>query len=115
YHLPAVLRSRGNVNKEILENTIRGVINRHEVLRTVITEYEGQGYQQIIPADNWALGIRTDLTGREDKPTLSKYISGLINKPFDLSTDYMLRADIIALDDQEHMLVVTMHHIASDG
>jgi amino acid adenylation domain-containing protein/non-ribosomal peptide synthase protein (TIGR01720 family) len=113
YHLPAVLRLKGSLNREILEKTLRAVINRHEVLRTVILEHDGQGYQQIIGADSWALGISEELTGGTED--LTQLISNLITKPFDLSADYMLRADLIRLDVNEHILVVTMHHIASDG
>ena len=113
YHLPSVLRLKGSLNQEALKNTLRAVIERHEILRTVIREHDGRGYQHIMPADNWSLGIIEELSGGE--AGLSQYIGCLINKPFDLSADYMLRADLIKLDDQDHVLVVTMHHIASDG
>jgi amino acid adenylation domain-containing protein len=113
YHLPAVLRLKGELNKEALEQTLQTIINRHEVLRTVIREQEGQGYQQILPADNWSLGITEELVVGETR--LSTYITELISKPFDLSGDYMLRADLVMLNQDEHILVVTMHHIASDG
>ena len=79
----------------------------------MIGEHQGQGYQQIIPADHWTLGI-TKKTGT-DETELSAYISGLISKPFDLSKDYMLRAELIETEKEDHVLVVTTHHIASDG
>ena len=113
YHLPAVLRLKGELNREALERTLRHIISRHEVLRTVIREYEGQGYQQIMMADNWSLGITEALSAEQEG--LSSNIGGLISKPFDLSKDYMLRADLIKTGQEEHILVVTMHHIASDG
>ena len=74
----------------------------------------GQSYQQIMPADNWSLTITEDLA-KEKQENLSSYIKDLIRKPFDLSADYMLRADLVRLDDQEHILVVTMHHMVADG
>ncbi len=46
---------------------------------------------------------------------LQQYIQELIREPFNLSWDYMLRASLIKLHDEEHVLVVIMHHIASDG
>jgi len=113
YHTPAVLRLKGELNKEALEQTLRSVIDRHEVLRTVIKEHEGRGYQQIMSPANWTLGITDGVAGGETG--LSKCIAGLINKPFGLSEDYMLRADLIRLSPEDHILVVTMHHIASDG
>ena len=113
YHLPSVLRLRGGLNYEALENTLRQIINRHEVLRTVILEYEEIGYQHIIAADKFSLGIAEMAVSGETE--LLPVIAGLINKPFDLSRDYMLRADLIRLGEEDHILVVTMHHIASDG
>jgi len=113
YHLPAVLRLQGELKQEVLENTLRAIVNRHEVLRTVILEHDGQGYQHIIPADSWSLGVTEEFTAGETG--LTSYAAKLINKPFDLSKDYMLRADLINLDEDDHILVATMHHIASDG
>ena len=54
YHLPAVLRLKGRLDREVLHRTLLTIIDRHEVLRTIILEHEGQGYQQIMPVDNWA-------------------------------------------------------------
>jgi len=113
YHLPAVLRLKGSLDQEALDKTLRTIINRHEVLRTAILEHEGQGYQYIMPAGNWSLGTKEDLVA--DETSLTSYIGELITKPFDLSTDYMLRADLIRLGEEDHILAVTMHHIASDG
>ena len=111
YHTPAVLRLKGELNREVLEKTLRAIIGRHEILRTVIKENEGRGYQQIMPAGNWTLGITEEI----EEAGLSAYIGNLINKPFDFSNDYMLRAELVKLNKQDHILAVTMHHIASDG
>ena len=115
YNLPAVLRLKGSLKPEVLERTLRAIVNRHEVLRTVIREAEGQGYQQIILADDWTLKITDSSAYEEGTAGLSAYITGLVNRPFDLSSDYMLRADLIRFNEEDHILVVTMHHIASDG
>ncbi|MCW3467113.1 non-ribosomal peptide synthase/polyketide synthase [Chitinophaga nivalis] len=109
YHMPVVLRLKGTINTAALEYAIRGVIARHEVLRTVIREQEGQGYQHILTADNWQLA----LTDKGDD--VQETIAGFIQQPFDLSADYMLRAGVIALAEKEHLLMIVMHHIASDG
>ncbi len=115
YNQPAVLRLKGELNREILEKTLRAIIDRHEVLRTVIKEHEGQGYQQVMASAGWALGITEGLSYKEGTKGLSEYIAGLISRPFDLSADYLLRADLIKEGEEDHILVVTMHHIASDG
>ena len=111
--MPAVLRLKGELNKVALEQTLRSVISRHEVLRTVIREHDGQGYQYIMPADNWKLTVTEALPA--DEANLSKYIAKLTGLPFNLTEDYMLRAELIKITDQGHILAVTTHHIASDG
>jgi amino acid adenylation domain-containing protein len=115
YHIPSVLRLKGELKPELLEYTLRTIIQRHEVLRTVIRENKGDGYQHIMPAANWSLGVVEEVTYKAGEAALTGYITGLISKLFDLSRDYMLRADLIELDQDDHILVVTMHHIASDG
>ena len=115
YHVPAVMRLKGNLNIQALEFSIQMIVNRHEVLRTVIREEKGQGYQYIKNKDEWHLNIVDGSIFKEDIKNLQNYIRQLINKPFDLSKDYMIRVDLVSLDIQEYILVVTMHHIASDA
>ncbi len=115
YHLPAVFRLTGKPDIEALTSSLRQVINRHEVLRTVVLEEAGSGYQQIKDQDNWQLQIVDGLVYKDNDKGLQQYIKQCIDQPFDLSKDYMLRATLITLGEAEQMLVVTMHHIASDG
>ena len=115
YHLPSVLRLNGNLNREALAQAIQNIIDRHEVLRTVILEKEGQGYQYVKNKNEWLLDITDDTSLRGNDLQLQTFINKLISKPFDLSKDHMLRAHLIGLDEDEHILVVVMHHIASDA
>ena len=115
YHIPAVLRISGTLNKDALANTLKAIVNRHEVLRTVIREKEGRPYQHIINRDGWQLTEVDGAMFRQDAEGLLKYIEQLKNEPFNLSVDYMLRAHLITLNEEAHVLVVTQHHIASDG
>jgi len=115
YHIPAVLRLKGNLNQDALINALKNIVNRHEVLRTVFQEKDGQAYQYIMDADKLQVSIIDGVKYQEDAKGLQKYIEELIRLPFDLSADHMLRSAIIQLDAEEHLLVVTMHHIASDG
>jgi len=115
YHVPAVLRMKGTMNKEALENALQQIINRHEVLRTNIREEDGQGYQFIRDKDNWNLTLIDGAAYKDDSSKLQQTYRQLVKAPFDLSKDYMLRADLIRLDENDHVLVTTVHHIASDG
>ncbi|MEO7583969.1 MAG: amino acid adenylation domain-containing protein [Ferruginibacter sp.] len=115
YHLPAVLRLKGVLNKTALEKSLQQVVNRHEVLRTVFVEKDGMVAQQIKEKNAWALTF-TDGTAFEDKPALlEQHLQQLVYEPFNLSEDYLLRASLVALNEADHVLVVTLHHIASDG
>ncbi|MEO7768443.1 MAG: amino acid adenylation domain-containing protein, partial [Ferruginibacter sp.] len=115
YHIPAVLRLNGNINKRGLASSIQHIINRHEVLRTVYKEQDGQAYQYVKDKDGWNLSITDNSINKLGSEALKEYVQQLINKPFDLSKDHMVRAELITLNELDHILVVTQHHIASDG
>ncbi|MEO7533123.1 MAG: amino acid adenylation domain-containing protein, partial [Ferruginibacter sp.] len=115
YHLPSILRMKGKLNKDGLANALQVIVNRHEVLRTVIREHEGQALQYIIDQDKWQLSIVDGSIYKEDPQALRLYIHQLIIQPFDLSRDYMIRATLIKVDEEDHVLVAIMHHISSDA
>ena len=113
YHLPVVVRLTGNLNVDALSVAIQNIVERHEVLRTVINEEEGRAYQKIKTAENWT--IKKINAAEYDNHALHTLIKNLIDAPFNLSKDYMLRANLVTLNQSEHLLVATIHHIASDG
>jgi len=113
YHIPLVLRLKGKINESVLEHAILSIIERHEVLRTVIQEVEGHGYQQVKEVSGWQI-LRTNISSNNQNK-LQNYLKERINQPFDLSKDFMLRAELIMVAEADHILLVTLHHIASDG
>ncbi|MEO7585840.1 MAG: amino acid adenylation domain-containing protein, partial [Ferruginibacter sp.] len=115
YHLPTVLKLQGKLNRQALAYALQAVVDRHEALRSVICNDQDETYQQVIPATNWELLITDGSVYENNSEGLEECIRNIINAPFDLSKDYMLRADLVALKKDEHVLVATMHHIASDG
>ncbi|MBC9909360.1 non-ribosomal peptide synthase/polyketide synthase [Chitinophaga varians] len=115
YHVPAVLRLRGSLDIEALSTALRSVVNRHEVLRTVIRQNDGRGYQYILEQDNWTLNITDQPAYKENPAALEAFIKKVTDAPFDLSADHMLRADLVVLGAEEHILIITTHHIASDA
>jgi amino acid adenylation domain-containing protein len=115
YHLPAIIKLKGKLNIEALESALQRIINRHEVIRTVIQEIDGKGYQKIKDKDSWKLQITDDAKYKNSEDELRKFINDLVLAPFNLSEDHMLRCNLIRLKDEEFVLVMTMHHIASDG
>ncbi|MGZ5134314.1 MAG: amino acid adenylation domain-containing protein, partial [Flavitalea sp.] len=115
YHLPAVLRLRGKLDRKALEHTLQTIVNRHEVLRTVFLHQEGQTWQKIKDKNGFHLSVISGVEYANNPQGLLQFIHKIIGEPFDLSKDNMLRASLITLGDQEHVVVLTMHHIASDG
>jgi amino acid adenylation domain-containing protein len=115
YHIPAVLRLKGALDIAALENALQTIINRHEVLRTVIREEKGQPYQLILPENSWQLDVRQVAPYKKDARAQQFLISSLFQVPFDLSVAHMLRAHLLVLDQEEYILQFTLHHIASDG
>jgi len=108
YHMPSVLRLKGRLNREALEQSLRTIIARHEVLRTSIIAEDGVPCQLINGHEQWTLkNIAAD--------KLEENIHAFISRPFDLSADYLLRAGIAIINEAETVLVLVMHHIASDG
>ncbi|HEY0053891.1 MAG TPA: amino acid adenylation domain-containing protein [Pedobacter sp.] len=114
YHVPAVLRLTGKLNIEALNNSFQQIVNRHEALRTVILEQDGKPYQLINPQNKWSLIFVNGSDFVSNTTLLQSHVNELIKRPFDLSKDEMMRGHLIELND-EYLLVVTLHHISSDG
>jgi hypothetical protein len=116
-NMPAAIRLRGPLDVTALEASLHEICSRHETLRTTFGTCNGEPVQIIGPPQPVSL-TRVDL--RELPPEAREAdVSHLIvresRRPFDLSRDLMLRATLLRLDDEEHVLLLAMHHIASDG
>ena len=112
YHLPFALRLTGDLDQKALSSSLREVINRHEVLRTVIYSEEGIGYQKVLSVDDWKISSK-DLSNNSSK--LTDDLKSFLSAPFDLSTDYMFRSCLYDLGNKEYVLAGVFHHISSDG
>ena len=117
YSIPTAVRLSGLLDVCCLERSINAVIRRHEVLRTNIKSVQGRPFQ--IVADEWSLKMAIiDLStqpeaGKESEA--SRILTEEAQRPFDLAQDLMLRATLVKLSSQEHILLLVTHHIASDG
>ena len=106
YNMPAALRLRGALDAEALQRAFDAIVARHEVLRTTFSA-EGQ---TIHPAAPFEI-VRLDVTEAE----VERLVREEAARPFDLSRDRMLRATLLRIREDEHVLLCTMHHIASDA
>ncbi|MBO9205537.1 MULTISPECIES: non-ribosomal peptide synthetase, partial [Niastella] len=115
YNLHWIFRLRGNLDVRILESCFRDIINRHEVLRTVIAEEDGIPYQQICTVADWNMHYTDQQSIVYRGKTLEEYIEAEISRSFDLSADVLLRITLIRTQPNEHLLIAVIHHIAFDG
>ena len=115
YNLPLAVTLRGPLDERALQRAFDGMVVRHESLRTTFHAEAGVPFQVV--GDSAPVVIAThDLRGatnaREEARRLAREV---VQRPFDLTRDPMLRVMLLRLDEEEHVVVVTMHHIAADG
>ncbi|MEU2957212.1 amino acid adenylation domain-containing protein, partial [Streptomyces xanthochromogenes] len=112
YNIPLALRLSGDLDTEALTLALADVVARHESLRTVYPEREGTPYQHILPAED----ARPELPVlAADEDTLADVLAAESAHVFGLAADLPVQARLIRLGEREHVLLVVMHHIASDG
>ncbi|QQM38155.1 non-ribosomal peptide synthetase [Streptomyces liliifuscus] len=111
YNIPVALRLSGDLDVEALRMALGDVVGRHEVLRTVFAADEGRPYQQIL-APPVSFDLPVVEVGREG---LTDAVAGLAGHMFDLSAEFPLRAWLLGVGPDEHVLVLVVHHIAGDG
>jgi len=117
YNIPDAVRLTGRLNVDALQQSLREIIRRHEILRTSFQTVDGIATQVI--ADSLELDFPTidlsDLPETMRDEEAQKLILVEAKKPFDLSKAPMLRTLLIRLSAEEHIILLTMHHVASDG
>ncbi|MBS4097959.1 MAG: AMP-binding protein [Sulfuricella sp.] len=123
YNIPAAYRLRGPLNVGALEAALNEIIRRHEVLRTSFFAENGQPFQRIAERLFLPLSV-TDLPpfsgGDEESIEVNRIAVAYVQEAFDLATGPLLRWRLLRLArgadlQEEHILLVTMHHIVSDG
>ncbi|MFF2542683.1 amino acid adenylation domain-containing protein [Kitasatospora sp. NPDC058063] len=112
YNAPLALRLTGELDAAALELALGDVVARHESLRTLIEEFDGTPYQRVLPAGEAVVPLDTrDCPADEVAAT----VAGLCRHAFDLRTELPVRAALLRVSAEEHVLVLALHHIASDG
>ncbi|MFD5435786.1 amino acid adenylation domain-containing protein [Kitasatospora sp. NPDC127067] len=111
YNTPVAVRLTGAVDLPALERAVRDVVRRHEVMRTVLPTVDGRPHQLVTEAAELALRHVTVA----DEEELRAGLSAAGEEVFDLARDLPVRATLLSLPHDEHVLLVLMHHIASDG
>ncbi|MGB5350370.1 MAG: condensation domain-containing protein, partial [Polyangiales bacterium] len=117
YNMPMAIRARGALDIAALEQSIATIAQRHETLRTSFPVVEGR--PRISIADRFDVPLevidRTGLSDAERDAEINRLATTEAHVPFDLDRGPLLRAKLIQLAEDDHVLVVTFHHIVSDG
>ncbi|MGH9337109.1 MAG: condensation domain-containing protein, partial [Vicinamibacteria bacterium] len=117
YHIAIRLRLLGKLDIRALERSLEEIVRRHEALRTVFPSRHGKPVQKFLSSERFVLD-RVSLAGIEPSGRRAEARSRAaseIARPFDLATGPLVRALLIDLDEEDHGLVLTLHHIVADG
>ncbi|MEV6621442.1 condensation domain-containing protein [Amycolatopsis sp. NPDC051106] len=110
YHIPLVLRIRGPLDAGALRAAVRGLVDRHRILRTRYPDREGEPYAVTDDADGFTVGMARVPPGQIDA-----WIRAQVRMPFDLAGGPVFRAVLGRAGRGDHVLACTVHHIAADG
>ncbi|TCP54571.1 amino acid adenylation domain-containing protein [Tumebacillus sp. BK434] len=117
YHMPSVLQIEGDLDEEALRLALTEIVHRHESLRTTFGMLDNQLMQKVHTERDQELTVvdLRDVPQAERRAEVERLTHEELVRPFDLSAGPLLRTTLYKLAAQEHVLMVNMHHIVSDG
>ncbi|MFD8076232.1 non-ribosomal peptide synthase/polyketide synthase [Streptomyces sp. NPDC059718] len=111
YNFPLVFRLRGALDTDALRQALADVAGRHEALRTLIGEQDGEPYQRIVPAGAALPEFTVAECAGSELPGL---IEAAQRRPFDLTEHLPLRCEVFRVGADDHVVAVVLHHITTD-
>ncbi|HXL95320.1 MAG TPA: amino acid adenylation domain-containing protein, partial [Streptosporangiaceae bacterium] len=117
YVTAAASRLTGALDLAALAGALQGLVARHESLRTTLDTHDGRGVQVIHPAAGFAVQIAdlTDIPSASQQETLDQLLGTEYARPFDLRQGPLFRALLVRVAPEESVLLLTMHHVITDG
>ena len=117
YTIPGALRLRGELAEDAVRASFQQLIQRHEALRTRFYERDGQAFQRIDAKVEFELQVidLSDLPAAEREARAQQIREDEARTQFDLEKGPLLWVTLVRLDDEDHQLLVTLHHIIADG
>jgi len=117
YNIPFPFRISGPLNSRALERSIEDVIARHEILRTIFPNVDGQPVQKICPPFTFSIPIvdLSQLPAEEREDRARRLADEEIRRPFDVRRGPLLRAVLLRFSEAEHVIAVAFHHVVFDG
>ena len=117
YNLPDTHYFKGPLDFDALQRTLTEIVRRHESLRTTFQTVDGEPMQVIAPPEPLSLHIvdLSEMPPQERQAEAQRLADDDAQQPFDLSRGPLMRVQLVRLAEEEHLLLITMHHIVSDG
>ncbi|WP_235006684.1 non-ribosomal peptide synthetase [Calothrix rhizosoleniae] len=117
YNIPAAVRITGKLDVNALQESLSEIVRRHEILRTSFQTVNGKPIQVIYPEATITINMLDlqQLVGSERETVLQQQVQQETIIPFDLEVAPLIRCNLLQLDATEYVLLLTMHHIISDG
>jgi len=117
YNISTAVRLEGKLDLPAFEKTLAEICRRHEVLRTSFGTVDGKPFQVINPPSSFRLERLdiSDMETRNREAEVARLISAEPGRPFDLSQGPLMRATLVKCDEENHVVLFTIHHIVSDG
>ncbi|ELP64082.1 non-ribosomal peptide synthetase [Streptomyces turgidiscabies] len=111
YNFPLVFRLRGDLDLDALRAAVRDVAGRHEALRTLFPEQDGEPYQLIVAAAEADPEFTVTDCAEEE---LADRVEAAQRRPFDLTGELPLRCEVLRIGPADHVVAVVLHHITTD-
>ncbi|MBD2677482.1 MULTISPECIES: non-ribosomal peptide synthetase [Nostoc] len=117
YNIPIAFHIKGQLNITALGQSLNAILKRHEIWRTTFKLINGEPVQEIAPDLTWDLPIihLEHLSNENWESEVKQLVAKEATKPFNLAKGLLVRATLLRLNQEEHVLLVTMHHIITDG
>lgn len=117
YNVPVAIALRGHLDREALRASIDLIVSRHQVLRSNFVFVEGEPAIRVNPSGGTSLSFvdLSHLAPADREQASVNLANSEARRPFHLAKDPMLRAVLFCLSETQHVLVITLHHIAADG
>ncbi|HEX8246483.1 MAG TPA: condensation domain-containing protein, partial [Longimicrobium sp.] len=117
YNIPVAWRLGGALDEPALERALGEIVRRHEALRTTFADRDGTPVQVVAPFGGFTLSIDdlSQLADADREAEARRRADREARRPFDLAAGPLFRAALLRLGDEDHVLLLSMHHIVSDG
>ncbi|WP_055700599.1 non-ribosomal peptide synthetase [Streptomyces silaceus] len=111
YNFPLVMRLSGPFDHDAWRAALSDVTARHEALRTVFAERDGQAFQRVLPVEDAHLAVERLRATEDEVPGI---VDAAVRRPFDLAAELPLRTTVVEITPDDHLVVLLLHHITTD-